>query len=236
VRLDESTDWDELDERIAEAWERTAPPKLVIARTCGETAAPAKRASPIRKKSAVVRKKRPRKQTGYPAPDLCWLGSCTFRIGAARPPSLADRHGRGGDSMSAEEFQQFMQEREAAARAYVSGDAKPVLGLTASSSPATFFGPRGGHVEGAEEVAATYERDARAFGPAGESSFQILQAGASNALAFWVGFQDARTHVQGSSGSVSMRLRVTEIFRRDSGSWKLIHRHADSVVPEEYAG
>jgi ketosteroid isomerase-like protein len=136
--------------------------------------------------------------------------------------------------MSQEVFEKFMQRREAAARAYMSGDAKPVLEIATRASPATFFGPSGGHVQGAKEVAATYERDAMRFGPQGESRFEILQSGASGDLAFWVGFQEARTEVQGSSGEVSMRLRVTEIFRREGTDWRLIHRHADAVVPEEF--
>jgi hypothetical protein len=63
-------------------------------------------------------------------------------------------------------FTQFMQQREAAALAYV-GDAIPLGRLVAHQSPATFFPPRGGYTEGAEEVETTYTQDATSFAPGG---------------------------------------------------------------------
>lgn len=60
-------------------------------------------------------------------------------------------------------FQLFMKEREEAARAYVTGNAEPVSRISTRTSPATFFGPGGGYLQGAAEVVASYERDAKAF-------------------------------------------------------------------------
>jgi hypothetical protein len=45
-----------------------------------------------------------------------------------------------------------MQEREAAASAYVNGDAQPLKQLSADDTPATFFSPRGDFVEGPGDV------------------------------------------------------------------------------------
>ena len=80
----------------------------------------------------------------------------------------------------AQDFERFMKQRQAAAQAYVSGNAAPLDELTAKSSDATFFGPRGGHTHGAREVAERYVRDAKAFAAGSETEFEILQLGASD--------------------------------------------------------
>lgn len=130
------------------------------------------------------------------------------------------------------DFEQFMRQRDEAARAYVCGDATPLARIVARQGDATFYAPRGGYVHGAGEVLSTYERDVKAFAPGGESSFEILQMGASDGLAYWVGFQRANTRLQGQAGEVPFNLRVTEVFRREGDGWKLVHRHADSLMSE----
>jgi len=127
-------------------------------------------------------------------------------------------------------FKQFMQQREDAARAYVSGDAGPLGGVVAHESPATFFGPQGGYRQGAGEVWATYEHDVESFAPGSDSHFEILHMAASDGIAYWVGFQRATAHMRGSSETIPFNLRVTEVFRREGDDWKLIHRHADSLA------
>jgi len=127
------------------------------------------------------------------------------------------------------DFEGFMQRREEAARAYVNGDPQPLDDLATNTLPATFFSPRGDFVEGASEVSARYDADAKAFATDSENTMQILQMGVSDGIAYWVGFQRAQVHLKGKAEAVPFNLRVTELFRREGGEWKLVHRHADEL-------
>jgi len=60
-----------------------------------------------------------------------------------------------------------------------------------------------------------------------KQNLEVLQMDASGDLAFWTGFQHATVHFGDRDQPVPMRIRVTEVFRRENGKWKLIHRHAD---------
>jgi ketosteroid isomerase-like protein len=53
---------------------------------------------------------------------------------------------------------------------------------------------------------------------------------ASDGIGYWVGFQIATAHMYGNPDPVLFNLRVTELFRREGDSWKLIHRHADPLA------
>ncbi len=121
--------------------------------------------------------------------------------------------------MTIPRFEDFMREREAAARAFASGDVAPLDALVTSDSPATFFGPKGGHVQGADEVAAVYARDAARFA-GGETRFEILHMGADGEVGYWVGYQRALVRLHGHHGPVRFDLRVTELFRLEDGRWR----------------
>lgn len=132
--------------------------------------------------------------------------------------------------MTTDDFKGFMRRREDAARAYVRGDAEPLDSIVAEQSPATFFGPMGGRIEGARDVASKYRQDAGLFGPEGETHFEILHAAAGDDVAYWTGIQHAVVRIGDEAEPTPMGLRVTEVFHREQGAWKLVHRHADTLI------
>ena len=129
------------------------------------------------------------------------------------------------------DFKHFMKQREAASQAFVNGDNGPLNSISTHVSPATIFGPKGDCIAGADKVNAANANTAKHFEAGSENSFEVLQLAASGDVAFWAGIQRSTVNIQGKAHAVPMDLRVTEIFRRERGEWKLIHRHADPLNP-----
>ena len=125
------------------------------------------------------------------------------------------------------DFTTFMATREAAAADYVRGQAQPVDAMTSTRAPVTFFGPDGKLVKGADAVVQAFDAGAGQFGPGGDSRLEILQSAGDGDVGYWCGLQHA--HVEMDGKTVPMTLRITELFRREDGEWKLVHRHADMM-------
>jgi ketosteroid isomerase-like protein len=125
------------------------------------------------------------------------------------------------------DFAEFMKRRESAARAFINGDFGPSRPMLAEDAPATFFDPWGGCHQGPADVRDCYERNASLFA-SGSCTFETLQLGADERFGYWVFLQQGSVKLHGAADPIPASLRVTEVFRRDGGEWKLVHRHADA--------
>lgn len=123
-------------------------------------------------------------------------------------------------------FDEFIRRRKEASKAYTNGDAGPLSQIITRTLKATFFGPDGGVVQGADQVSAAYQKGAALF-KSGDFAMETLDQGASDDIGYWVGLLrgTARMH---DGKEASFNLRITEIYRPEGGEWKMVHRHADA--------
>ena len=132
-------------------------------------------------------------------------------------------------SGSANDFDDFLERRKEASDAFVNGDYGPLGEVSVHHSPATLFGPAGNCVEGSSQVNGVNAEGAGRCKSSDANTFEVLHKGADGQFAYWVGIQRTVARMAGKDEDIPMALRVTELFRREDGDWKLFHRHADRL-------
>lgn len=93
----------------------------------------------------------------------------------------------------------------------------------------TLMDPFGGQPTGAPVSDAHWERIGRFFREGRDARFELIRAYRSADLVVLVANEHAHVAV-GSLTAQDWSLRVTLVFRRDNGEWRLAHRHADPLV------
>ena len=116
-----------------------------------------------------------------------------------------------------------------AASALIRGDARGYYALLPHAADFTLMSPFGGDpthgVDTSPEGLEAIER----FFQGGEAELEVVQAFSSGDLAVVVVIE--RQHGQvGGLPDQDVSLRVTLVFRREEGEWRLLHRHADPLV------
>ena len=122
-----------------------------------------------------------------------------------------------------------------AEKALHNGDVTPRLEMWSANDPVTLFGAYGVAKSGWGEVSDTFRWVASRFSNLAEYDFELVAAGTSGDLAYTVGYERHSASIEG--GPVKPHtLRVTHVYRRENGEWKVVHRHGDEVpvrdIPE----
>ena len=136
------------------------------------------------------------------------------------------------DDSSARGFDRFLRRYEAANTAFVNGDPTPWLSLAADADPVSIFGGFGGLGEaGVEGVHQRYLLAATAFQPSGAVvTFEYLAKDVRGRLAYTVAVERSQVLYTGHTERQPQILRSTMLFRFDRGGWKIVHRHADTMI------
>ena len=108
------------------------------------------------------------------------------------------------------------------------GNVEPRLELWSHEDPVTLFGAYGVAKKGWDELNETFRWLAGRFSNLDGYDYELVAAGASGDLAYTVGYERHSVSIEG--GLVKPHeIRVTHVYRRENGEWKIVHRHGDEV-------
>jgi ketosteroid isomerase-like protein len=105
------------------------------------------------------------------------------------------------------------------------GDPGPRLAMWSSRDPVTLFGAAI-NGSGWEEVSGVFRSIATRWSDCTDQRIELLAAGASGDLAYTVELEHTAVSIDGVPAE-PYTLRVTQVYRREDGEWKVVHRHGD---------
>jgi ketosteroid isomerase-like protein len=125
----------------------------------------------------------------------------------------------------------FLPTFEAGISGFINGD--PTLWKRNAShhEDVTIMGAWGAYEKGWSEAAPRYDWAAARMRDSGAKvQVEYLASAVSGDLAYTVAIERSQVLVTGADEPAPMALRVTHIFRREAGEWKMVHRHADPLL------
>lgn len=99
--------------------------------------------------------------------------------------------------------------------------------MWSAQDPVTLFGAAVPLKSGWDEVSQTFRWLASRWSDCTAQSVDIVAAGVSGDLAYTVGFEHTAVSVDGVPVE-PYTLRVTHVYRREDGEWKIVHCHGDA--------
>ena len=110
------------------------------------------------------------------------------------------------------------------------GDPGPRIAMWSRAEPLTLFGAA---VSGSgwDQIGPIFGSLGEQFSDCRSYENQIIAAEARGDLAYTVALEHTTASINGAEPQPYV-LRVTTIFRREAGEWKVIHRHGDALAAD----
>lgn len=106
------------------------------------------------------------------------------------------------------------------------GDAAPRFAICSRNEPVTVLGAwMTGN--GPDEVGYIFRQLEASFSDCTSYSHEVIAADVIGDMAYTVGYEHTSASVNGEPRDYT--LRVTQVYRREDGEWRVAHRHADTL-------
>lgn len=119
---------------------------------------------------------------------------------------------------------------------FMRGDFLPAKALFSERDDVTLGNPFGPFARGFAQVVETMERAAALYRDGGALGFDEISTYVTPDLACIVEVERLQSKVGGRHELAPVTLRVTTLFRREDGHWKIVHRHADPITTAQKPG
>ena len=131
-------------------------------------------------------------------------------------------------------FRAFLAEWEVAQARLLEGDPAQWKQRASQGDDVTIMGAFGGYEKGWKKVGPRYDWAAAQYKERrAKVKTEYLNVSVSGDLAFTVAIERQEEARPGGQGPLRRELRATQLFRREGGSWKLLHRHADPLTEKK---
>ena len=129
-----------------------------------------------------------------------------------------------------EDLDGVIEQCQLALREFVKGNPEPMQALFSRREDVTLANPIAPPARGWERVAATMERAASNVRDGEITGFETVVKYVTPELAYVVWIERNEGKIGGREDVAHFDLRVTTIFRPEDHTWKIVHRHADTVT------
>ena len=129
-----------------------------------------------------------------------------------------------------EDFDRAIEESHRALDQVAKGDPSGFFDLYSRGEDATLANPFGPPARGRSQIEEAGRRAASNYRDGRAVEFESFARCVTADLAYILEIERFEAKVGGSEELTPVALRVTSVFRREDGAWKLVHRHADPIT------
>jgi ketosteroid isomerase-like protein len=124
------------------------------------------------------------------------------------------------------DFEETLERQRKALEAFYQGDAEQYIEMCSQRDPISVFGAYGPCETGWDKVTGAFRWVGSRYSNTSNFSFDIVVAEVLGDMAYVVAYE--RGDMSADGGPVTpVTVRVSNVYRREDGEWKIVHRHGD---------
>ena len=131
-----------------------------------------------------------------------------------------------------EDFRTLMRQRQHdAEEALVRGDVGPRLEMWSHNDPVTLFAGLGPSKSGWNDLEPMFRSVASRLSGGADVTYEIISSDVGGDIAWTIGISRFTVSIDGAPME-RYTLRLTHLYRREAGEWKVVHEHSDFQPPD----